>query len=408
MVSQLPRHGRVIASPTPARNRAVATLIAHGPTYRADLARQLDVSRTTVTQVTSELLAAGLVTIRTTKPGPALKESVALTPLAGLLATVVYLPTEVLATVATLDAGVEVQQCEAIDKAATGQRRLQIGIGLVQGLLRRPEFEGGVLRGAYLAVNTKVDTRTGIVQAGPAWPGWRGVNPHAVASRAFGLPVRVENTTRLRAFGEYVRMPDPRPANLVYVHLAEGVGYGQIIDGQIVAGSHGGGGELGHLSIDPDGPVCTCGNRGCLQTYAGSEAVRRRASQLLGREVEPRELAPSVRRGVLPTLVDEVGTAVGRGVTALCNLLDPEVVVVGGELTSIGCSVVDPIRREVMKRALPVVTSNVRIVAGECGDRPEALAESALVQLRRDARLVDAVLTQLDVSLAPTVLRGQA
>jgi predicted NBD/HSP70 family sugar kinase len=166
----------------------------------------------------------------------------------------------------------------------------------------------------------------------------------------------------------------------VYVQVSSGIGAGLIIDGRPYRGAAGVAGEIGHITMDESGPLCRCGNRGCLETFASGPALVRLLASTLGDELtvpEMIELAKQGDRGSRRVIADG-GRAVGRVLAAVCNLVNPEMVVVGGDLSAAGELLLGPLRDTLQRTALPMTTRDLTVVAGELGERASVLGALAL------------------------------
>jgi predicted NBD/HSP70 family sugar kinase len=164
------------------------------------------------------------------------------------------------------------------------------------------------------------------------------------------------------------------------VQAATGIGAGLVLGGRIYHGATGAAGELGHIPVDETGPICRCGNRGCLETLAGAEAV---LEPLRRRRAELRTLRDVIERAgegdrACARVIEDAGRALGRGVAGACNLLAPERVVVGGELSRAGELLLEPLRAA-LRRAAVGSMRDVPVVAGVLGERAEVLGAVALV-----------------------------
>jgi predicted NBD/HSP70 family sugar kinase len=167
----------------------------------------------------------------------------------------------------------------------------------------------------------------------------------------------------------------------VYLKLATGIGAGIVIDGRLFEGAGGTAGEIGHTTIDETGDICRCGNRGCLETYAGAAAIASLLSRSFGEELDPEAVVvraaagdPGCRRAIA-----DAGRHIGVAVANLCNLVNPERIVVGGSTGQAGALLLDPLRESVSLRAIPSAAEDVSIVPGELGERAELLGAVALV-----------------------------
>jgi glucokinase len=175
---------------------------------------------------------------------------------------------------------------------------------------------------------------------------WDGASlPHAL-SQQFGLPAYMENDANAAALAEATHGAGPRARVVLYVQISTGIGAGLVIDGAVYHG-RGGAGELGHVVVDPDGPICSCGNRGCLESIASGWALARDAERALrdapnnselGRlktqhaNANAESLITAARRGdqAARAILDPAFSALGTAVANCVNLLDPDLVVLGG------------------------------------------------------------------------------
>lgn len=371
------------------RERAVAALITRGPMHRADLARTLSVSRTTVTNLISGLLEAGLVG---EESGVGLKSKLFVTDRLGVLVSVVFSISETVVLVGSADGGVLRVDRSAEGVGATGSVRLADAAVMVQRMLS--ELGDPPVHAGHVAVNTQVDVRSGEVVGGEASSMWAGTNPRLMLGEVLGgAPVMLENTARLMGQVEQLAVPGERPRNLVYVHLSHGVAMGQVLGGHIVQGSHGGAGELGHVSIEPDGIPCSCANQGCLMQYVGQRAVESRAAAILGPDASVATLVERALEGshACRGLIADVGVALGRAMVAVANLIDPDVIVIGGVLAGAGELLTEPVARTVSNHALPLATRGLRVLTAGRSRDPVAVASAGLHILREDGGLVERI-----------------
>ena len=161
---------------------------------------------------------------------------------------------------------------------------------------------------------------------------------------------------------------------MAYLRLSAGIGAGLVINGRPFRGARGIAGEIGHVLVDPQGPICRCGNRGCLETFVAGPAL----CELLRRSHGPlstHQLLELAREGDAgcQRVIADAGRVVGRAVADLCNYLNPDLVVVGGDLSAAGDLVLEPMREAVRRFAIPAAAEDVEIVAGTLGDRAELL-----------------------------------
>lgn len=370
------------------RERAVATLIREGALHRADLARRLSVSRTTASNVVQDLVAEGLIEV---EDAPGLKAKLSVSPQLGVLVSVVFQLTRTTIAVGGMDGAVLDVRDVAHAVHDHGTARLATALDLARQMLA--EAGAPTVRAVHIAVNTQVDVRTGEVVGAGASAMWARTNPRRTFSEALQAPVKVENTARLLGLVEHLAGTGGPSRNLLYLHLGHGVTLGQILDGHIVQGSRGGAGEIGHMSIERDGPACSCRSRGCLMQYVGEVAVTARAQRVLGdlatvEYVTDRALAgdPDCRE-----LVAAIGADVGYALANVANLLDPDVIVLGGKLAAAGELLAEPVREEILSHALPLTTQQLVVTTAAATADPVAVAAAGLRPPVSDPELLEEI-----------------
>jgi predicted NBD/HSP70 family sugar kinase len=165
------------------------------------------------------------------------------------------------------------------------------------------------------------------------------------------------------------------------VMLSGGIGAGLILDGQLFLGHSGLTGELGHVVADPDGHVCRCGNRGCLETVASAAAILDALRPLHGPDVTLQDAIALARDGDAGAnrLFADAGRTVGQAVGAICNLVNPERVIVGGEMSVVGDVLVDAVADGIARSTIPAIAHDAHVVRGSLGERAEVLGAIGLV-----------------------------
>ena len=250
----------------------------------------------------------------------------------------------------------------------------------------------GVDRGAVFGV--------GVVSAGPldapaglaadvGLDDWPSLPLARALQHRVALPVQVENDANVGAIGEHRFGAGRGSDDLLYLRLSPTIGIGLIIRGQLYRGVSGLAGGLGHISLGGTGPLCECGNRGCVEALAGSRAivadVHGAAHADVGTVV--REAQAGDRRA--QRALTDAATIVGEGLAAAIGLLNPARVVVGGELATAGELVMGPLAAAINRRAYPAAANAARLVVGELGPRAELLGASTLHLPNLAASLVD-------------------
>jgi predicted NBD/HSP70 family sugar kinase len=242
--------------------------------------------------------------------------------------------------------------------------------------------------GVGLGIPAPVVTSTGALGASKLLPQWAGLNPAEEFTRRLNIPVCVENDANLGALAEYLWGAGKASRLLVYLKLATGIGGGVVIGGRLFRGVSGTAGEIGHLSLDARGDVCRCGNRGCLELTGGGAAL---IEVLRRTNPDVQTLSELVRLAVAgdaPSrrLIADAGTHLGVALGGLLNLMNPDMIVVGGELARAGDLLLDPLRHALSRSAVPSAVDDVTVAQGTLGDRAEVLGAVAIV-LRESERL---------------------
>ncbi|MBA4864567.1 ROK family transcriptional regulator [Streptomyces sp. PSKA54] len=368
------------------QEQVIALLIAQGPLHRAELARQAGVSRTTVSTIVSELLARGLVTESYEQPDGDLDgragNRLLVNPRAAVVAGMNHTFDGVWVHLSDLAAREIASSGTTLDPGTGPAERVEAGASILQRLLDSAGLERQQVIGVGVGVPGPIHRETGVV--GVSLPGqpWSHVHAADELQQALGLPVVVENNTRLEGVAEARWGAGRGVANLLYFGLSSGIGSGLILDGRLYRGAVGAAGELGHVSVSVDGAPCPCGNRGCLVLRAGLPAVLAALRPSFGEETELEEMLARTAAGdrAGEKVFTDVGTVVGQVLANLCNLLNPERIVVGGELSRAGEVLLRPMRDAIRRHALSLVR-DVDVVPAELGlgARVGALGGAALV-----------------------------
>src|SRR5581483_4355335 len=258
---------------------------------------------------------------------------------------------------------------------------LDLAYELVRQSVHQAQIRSDRLLGIGMGIAAPVDSATGAVQSEGILPGWHGIRPAEEMQGRLGLPVQVDNDANLGALGEREFGCGQGVRNMIYIRLSTGVGAGLILDGRPFAGSTGIAGEIGHFRHRDDGVICRCGNRGCLETVASPAAVAALLARSRKEPVSVRsvlELVAAGDRGAQRAVID-AGAAVGRGIASSVNLLNPDLVAVGGDLAAAGEVLLEPIREAIQRHAVSPAATAVRVQRGALGDRAEVLGAAALI-----------------------------
>ena len=374
---------------------AVVDLIrfTSGGISRIELSRQMNLTRAAITTIVADLQSEGLVReVESHYPSGRRPIVLEINPERGYVVGIDMGATHVTILLTDYSARVVRELDESLDINAGPA----VCLPRVEELVHRILAEAGLTIKDVTAIGAGVP---GPVVAGvgvsgpPIMPGWDGYPIRDDLAKRFGLPVSLRNDAELGAIGEWAYGAGRGERHLAYIKVGTGIGAGLLLDGQIYGGANGSAGEIGHVTIDESGPICTCGNRGCLEALAGGRAIARRAIQEVnsGRRtmlaqitpvsnIHSRDVIAAARRGDLVSqqIVSEAGVHLGTALASLVNLFNPSMVVVGGGVAQIGDLLLEPIRETVHQRSLLPASRSVRITSALLGRRSSAMG--AVVQ----------------------------
>src|SRR3954453_22815454 len=379
-------HGALHQLRTANRRHVIETLRSNGGMTRSALARSTGLSRTTISTLLNELIEQGIVSEMTAVPE---RRG------AGRAATLVRLDHSAGAAV-SIDVGARHLAVAVGDLAhrVLAERWVPLpaahqaleGMDRAAGLVREALAEAGVAQGSVIGVAmglpTPISQTPGFVASSNILPGWAGLQVAEEMSERLGLPVFVENDSNLGALAESAWGAGAGFDQLAYIKAAPGIGAGLIQDGKLFRGTTGTAGEIGHTTVAEDGPICRCGNRGCLELYAGGAALLGALHQshpeveTLERVVE---LAHEENDPACARVRADAGSHIGVAIANLINLFNPRRIVVGGELAGAGETVLGLMRVAAERSAVQAAVEAVEIVPGVLGQRAEVLGGLALV-----------------------------
>ena len=240
----------------------------------------------------------------------------------------------------------------------------------------------------------QVDYKTGVVKLAPNIPGWVNVPIAQMIEEEFHIPTKIDNDVRCAALGEMKFGAGRGCENFVCITVGTGIGSGLVVNGQLVRGAANAAGEIGHIKLQMnDGPICGCGDTGCLEAFASGPSIVAMAQEYLkgGKSTKYRELAAdgeitpyivakAAEAGdpVAKRIFEIVGTYNGMGLVSVINLLNPEKVIIGGGVAEAGDLLLDPIRKTIKERAMVVAGNSVEIVRAELGNSAGVIGASML------------------------------
>lgn len=281
--------------------------------------------------------------------------------------------------------------------AAGPEPALRRIVACVESLLAAESMRPAEMRAIGIDSAGIVDTARNLVLDAPNLRGWQGYPLAAGIGEHFGVPAFLENDVNAMAFGEYSCGAGRGVRSLVCLTLGTGVGGGIVLDGRLVRGAHGAAGEIGHMSLDRNGPRCACRSYGCLERYVGAQYLVARAVEFLARDARPsrlRDIAPGQMHArdvgeaaaagdtIAREVLEETGRWLGVGLANVVNILDPDVIVIGGGVSRAGAPLFAAARQMVRERAMSVPAAAVQIVPAALGDDAAVVGAALLAQAR--------------------------
>jgi N-acetylglucosamine repressor len=335
---------------------------------RAALARISGLSPSTVTSITSSLLADGYLladeqSVTASSPNGIGRPATILRvdPTAGHALGIKVASETLTATVTDLAAmplGIAtVARGRNTDPEAVGD----LFVAAMDGALEAASVARERLVGVGIGVPGMVDPATGRVADSPILE-WAHVDLIGLLEARLGLPVLLDNDVNTLTIAEQLFGAGQGIPNFLVVTVGRGIGMGVVVNGVVHRGSRGGAGEIGHVEALPNGPDCWCGRRGCLEAVAAEPAVVREILALTGRLVQPADVAAlAARDGAVAEVLERAGRHVGRVLASISTVLDPQRIVISGEGVRLGDQYVQPLLRELAERERKEVPTQVVI-----------------------------------------------
>lgn len=357
-------------------SRVLEALAGAGDVHQAELARSTGLAPATVSNIVHELHERGLVS--TTRQGR--RTSVRLVRRTGHVAGIDVGHRHVRVAVADLSGEVLAEEDGELEESGVAVSTLRRAGELLGAVCEQAGVETHTLSAVGVGIPAPVD-RTGRVGSPTILPGWVGVHAAELVADQLRLdaPVTVANDANLGALAEHRCGAAVGVDNVAYVKIGAGVGAGLVVDGRLLTGANGTAGEIGHICYDEYGEVCRCGNRGCLETIVAAPRVAALLTSTHGvRTVD--ELVRRATEGHRPSVrvLDDVGRQIGRAMADLCNLVNPELIVIGGELARAHKVLIPAIAMVISRTGVPAATTELRVVVAELGTRAQVVGAVTL------------------------------
>ena len=281
---------------------------------------------------------------------------------------------------------------ETLAKQGPDQAIQRVNVA-AQSLLPKLNIKPTELIGIGIASPGPLDIAKGCVDGSPNLPGWSGYSIEQGLSSFFNLPARIDNDANAAALGEYKFGAGKNKKNMVYITVSTGIGGGVIVDGRLMRGANGNAAELGHLTLNINGPACPCGANGCFEMYASGTAIARRTREAIQAGAQSQIIDLAGRAEAITThhiltalqkndalaqkIWNETTEYLGRGLAVVINTFNPELIVVGGGVTAAGDLLFTPVREKALRYAFPRLAAVCSIVPAGLGSNVGVVGAAA-------------------------------
>ena len=373
------RHGNSIASGTPG---GLLRLIRSGEaTTRAELASSTGLARSTIAQRIDSLVERDLIVDLGEAPSTGGRPPTVLgfNEGAGVVLAADLGATHSRLAVADLGGRILAETTADIEIAAGPEHVL----GWVDETFDRLLGESGKgdadVLGIGIGLPGPVEFAEGRPVSPPIMPGWDGYDVRGHFSARFDAPVLVDNDVNIMALGEHWVMDNPVD-DLLFIKVGTGIGSGLILGGELHRGAQGAAGDIGHVPVGDYDTVCRCGNVGCVEAEAGGGALARALAAQGKDTVDSRDVVALVRAGDQDAMraVRAAGRLLGRVLAATVNLLNPAVIMIGGDVAEAGDQLLAGVREIVYQRSTALATNDLTIMSSTLGDRAGVTGAAAM------------------------------
>ena len=265
----------------------------------------------------------------------------------------------------------------------------------IRELLKETNSQSKDIEGMGFGFPGQIDCQKGVVRLAPNIPGWVDVPIAEIMQKEFKITTKVDNDVRCAALGELNFGAGKGCQNLVCITVGTGIGSGLIVNGKLVRGASNAAGEIGHIKLDmTGGPLCGCGDRGCLEAFASGPSIVAMAEEYIkgGKSTKYRELAnPDITPYIVSVAAQQgdavakriftiIGEYIGIGLASVVNLLNPEKIIIGGGVAAAGDILLNPIKETLVKRAMPISGAAVEVVPAQLGNTAGVIGASLLIK----------------------------
>lgn len=232
-----------------------------------------------------------------------------------------------------------------------------------QNLLKKNGLSKNDILGIGIGLPGAIDYKRGIVHYLPNIPGWKDVYLARLMQQRCGIPTYIDNDVNLMALAELHYGYGKGKSNIVCITLGTGVGGGLVLEGRLYRGTNFAAGELGHIPVAIKGQYCSCGGYGCLESFIGNSRILKRAKQIFGSDITLEKLSRLANRGNIKAIKiwQDVGNFLGVALAGVVNLLNPQIIIIGGGVAGSGRILFSQIKKTINERAMLIPKKEVEI-----------------------------------------------
>lgn len=369
------------------RSTVLNTVKNHGPVSRTSIARRTGLSAATITTISAQLIQDGLVFEKETGDSSGGRRPIllALNPRGGFVIGLKLADDHITGAITDLDATTLANRTALLDGRSL-EDALDALTAMVLALLEAAKIRRDQLLGVGLGLAGIVDHHQGVLRYSTFF-GWRDIPLAARLEARLNTRVYIDNDVNTLTITEQWFGRGKGYNHFLVVTIGRGVGLGIVLNGQVYQGQAGGAGEFGHTVIDPDGPLCDCGKRGCLEAYASDPVLLARAGEAIQRGELPEDayshsgLLQAGREGNPAALeiYRRAGQVLGMGIANLVNILTPQLIIISGEGVRAGELLFAPLREALQTHVMPGLAGNTRLQVDAWDDDAWARGAAGLV-----------------------------
>lgn len=353
-----------------------------GSVGRADIARKTGLSPAAVTGITAELIKDGLILEEMFGDSSGGRPPIllAINPKGGYVIGIKLMETKVFGALTDLEANV-VSTKEVMLESKGSNTVVEAICQLVNIFITSESIPEGKLLGVGIGLAGVMNHEEGIVLNSPYF-GWENLPLGKFISDCLHVPVYMDNDVNTLTVAENLFGIGQGEKDFITITLGRGMGLGIMINNKVYRGASGGAGELGHIVLNPDGPVCSCGKRGCFEAYVSEPALVAQGQSEFGDQIKNLDDLIELANSGNPQAVQIFSTAgerIGSQIANLINVLSPGLIIIGGEGTRIGDLIFDPVQVAIETHIMPPLAGTFKIRVEPWGDDAWARGAACLV-----------------------------